>query len=89
LSEFTAAIVQKNEYTFVVVIVKLDVLDDNRLSAEAVKLFSRYFPLMPVVLMAQNFKGDGIFRGPESLVKLVENDRPEDLPWNTYKIRTK
>jgi hypothetical protein len=89
LSEFTAAIVQKNEYTFVVVIVKRDVLDDNRLSAEAVKLFSRYFPLTPIVLMAQNFNGDGIFRGPETLVKLVENDRPEDLPWNTYKLRTK
>ena len=89
LAEFTAAIVQKNEYTFVVVIVKRDVLEDNRLFTEAFNLFSRYFPLMPVVLMAQNFKGDGIFRGPENLVKLVENDRPEDLPWNTYKLRIK
>lgn len=89
LAEFTAAIVQKDEYTFVVVIVKHDVLNDNRLSAEAVKIFSRYFPLMPVVLMAQNFKGDGFFRGPETLVKLVENERPEDLPWNTYKLRKK
>lgn len=89
LAEFTAAIVQKDEYTFVVVIVKRDVLNDNRLSAEAVKVFSRYFPLMPVVLMGQNFKGDGIFRGPETLVKLVENDRPEDLPWNTYQLRAK
>jgi len=89
LVEFTAAIVQKAEQTFVVVIVKRDVLEDNRLSAEAIKLFSRYFPLMPVVLMAQNFKGDGVFRGPETLVKLVENDKPEVLPWNTYKLRKK
>ena len=87
--EFTAAIVQKAEQTFVVVIVKRDVLEDNQLSAEAIKLFSRYFPLMPVVLMAQNFKGDGLFRGPEYLVKLVENDKPENLPWNTYKIHKK
>ena len=87
--EFTAAIVQKAEQTFVVVIVKRDVLEDNQLSAEAIKLFSRYFPLMPVVLMAQNFKGDGLFRGPENLVKLVENDKPENLPWNTYKIHKK
>jgi hypothetical protein len=89
LAEFTAAIVQKAEYTFVVVIVKREVLNDNRLSAEAIKIFSRYFPLMPVVLMAQNFKGDGVFRGPENLVKLVENDRPEDLPWSVYKVHKK
>ncbi|HBQ27219.1 MAG TPA: hypothetical protein DD791_12555 [Syntrophomonas sp.] len=87
--EFTAAVVKKAEYTFVVIIVKPDVLDNNRLYSEAITLFSRYFPLMPVVLMAQNFKGDGIFRGPETLVKLVRNERPEDLPWNTYKVRTK
>jgi hypothetical protein len=89
LAEFTAAIVQKADQTFVVVIVKKDVLEDNSLSAEAIKLFSRYFPLMPVVLMAQNFKGDGLFRGPENLVQLVENEKPEDMPWNTYKIHKK
>ena len=39
--------------------------------------------------MAQNFKGDGLFRGPENLVQLVENEKPEDMPWNTYKIHKK
>lgn len=84
--EFSAAIVKKAESTFVVVIVKRDVLENEFLTLEAVKVFSKFFPLMPVVLMAQNFKGDGIYHGPEELVRLLDKVKPEDLPWKTYQV---
>ena len=84
--EFSAAVVKKDESTFVVVIVKRDVLENDLLISEAVKVFSKFFPLMPVVLMAQNFRGDGIYHGPEDLVRLLDKVKPEDLSWKTYQV---
>lgn len=84
--EFTAAIFKKEESTCVIVIVKRDVVENDLLASEAVKVFSKFFPLMPVVLMAQNFKGDGIYRGPEDLVKLLNKVKPEELAWKTYQV---
>lgn len=87
--EFTAAVVKKADSTCVVVIVKKEVVENDLLAAEAVRVFSKFFPLMPIVLMAQNFKGDGIYRGPEDLVKLLNNVRPEDLSWKAYQVASK
>jgi hypothetical protein len=62
------------------------VVENDLLASEAVKVFSKFFPLMPVVLMAQNFKGDGIYRGPAELVRLLNRVKPEELIWKTYQI---
>ena len=84
--EFTAAIYKKDAANCVVVIVKREVVEDDRLASEAIKVFSKFFPLMPVVLMAQNFKGDGIYYGPPDLVKLLDKVKPEDFAWKTYQV---
>ncbi len=84
--EITAAIVKMAESTCMVVIVKRDVIENDLLALEAFRVFSQFFPLMPVVLMAQNFKGDGIYRGPEDLVKLLDKVKPEEMSWKTYHV---
>jgi len=84
--EFTAAVYKKDVSTCVVVIVKREVVEDDLLASEAIKVFSKFFPLMPVVLMAQNFKGDGIYCGPADLVRLLDKVKPEELAWKTYQV---
>jgi len=85
--DFTAAIVKEGETTCVVVIVVRDVVQNKYQAEDAVRVFSKFFPLMTVVLMAQDHRGDGIFYGPPDLVKTLSKTKPEHFPWKQYSVK--
>ena len=85
--EFTAAIFKRDDLTCVVVIVKKEVIKDKFEAEQACQVFSKIFPLMPVVLMAQDFRGDGIFYGPQDIVRVLSRIKPEHMPWKKYSIK--
>lgn len=85
--DFTAAIVREGETTCVVVIVIKEVVQNKFEAEEATKLFSRFFPLMTVVLMAQDHRGDGIFYGPPDLVRALSKIKVEHFPWKQYSVK--
>ncbi|NLW90361.1 MAG: hypothetical protein GXY34_02000 [Syntrophomonadaceae bacterium] len=85
--DFTAAIVKEEETTCVVVVVIKDVVENKYNAEEALKVFSRFFPLMTVVLMAQDHRGDGIFYGPPELVRKLSKTKVEFFPWKQYSVK--
>lgn len=85
--DFTAAITKEEETTCVIVIVIKDVVENKYEAEEAIKVFSRFFPLMTVVLMAQDHRGDGIFYGPPELVRKLSKTKVEFFPWKQYSVK--
>ncbi len=85
--EFNAAIVQNGNSTFVVVIVRREVLNDSYSISQARNVFRKYFPLYPIVLMGQDARGDGIYDGQEDIVKFLAKIKPEQLPWKSYTVK--
>lgn len=85
--DFTAAILNEGETTCVVVIVIKDVVENKYEAEEAIKVFSRLFPLMTVVLMAQDHRGDGVFYGPSELVRRLTKTKVEYFPWKQYSVK--
>lgn len=85
--EINAAIVRNDEFTFVVIIVKREVLENSFTSKQARDIFRKYFPLYPIVLMAQDVKYNGIFDGPDEIVEYLSEIDIQKLPWSTYTIK--
>lgn len=86
--EFNAAIVQTDGYNFVVIIVKKEVLEDSFSISQARDIFKKFFPLHTIVLMAQDARGDGIYDGPDDIVRYLSRIKPEKLPWSSYVIKS-
>lgn len=85
--DFTAAIFKRDDLTCVVVIVKKEIIKDKYESEQASQLFGKLFPLMPVVLMAQDYRGDGMFYGPKDIVHVLSKIKPEHMPWKKYSVK--
>jgi len=85
--EFNAAIVKNDGFNFVVVIVKREVMEDSFSISQARDVFKKFFPLYTVVLMAQDARGDGIYDGPEEIIKYLSKIKPEKLPWSSYTVK--
>lgn len=86
--EFNAAIVQNDEFNFVVIIVRKEVMENNFSISQARDVFKKFFPLHTIVLMAQDARGDGIYDGPQDIVKYLSKIKPEQLPWSSYTVKS-
>lgn len=84
---FDAAILTEQGVTFVVVIVKEEILENDFSINEARQLFSGFFPMMPVILMAQNRRQEPIYNGREDLVKFLQKIDYMRLPFQQYTVK--
>lgn len=84
---FDAAVVSEKGKTFVIIIVKPEVLKHDFTINEARKAFSRFFPAMPIVLMAQESAATPIYQGRQDLVEFLRTVDFMMLPWETYKVK--
>jgi len=87
--EINAAMVRNDEETFMVVIVNKEVMESSFTIRQARDIFKKYFPLYPIVLMAQNERYDEVFDGPEAIVKYLSKIDIRKLPWSTYTVKQK
>lgn len=85
--EINTAIVRQDEFTFVVIIVKKEVLANSFSVKQARDIFRRYFPLYPIVLMAQDARYNPVFDGPEEIVAFLSTVDIHKLPWSTYTVK--
>ncbi|MGE5391187.1 MAG: hypothetical protein ACM3PE_09020 [Deltaproteobacteria bacterium] len=85
--DFTAAIINEGETTCVIVIVIKEVVENKYQAEDAIRVFNRFFPLMTVILMAQDHRGDGIFYGPPELVRKLTKTKVEHFPWKQYSVK--
>ena len=83
---FDGAVVKEQGVTFAIVVVKPHVLNTNSSCDEARQSFSRYFPRMPIILMAQDSRGIPKYQGKKDIVNFLSNVHPSRIPWKTYTV---
>lgn len=81
---FQGSVIKEQGVTFAIVIVKKQVLD-NRSEAERVSQgFRTVFPGMPIVLMAQEYRGLPTYFGRTDIVRFMANVPIQAVPWKEY-----
>ena len=79
-----AAIVKEQGVTFAVIVVKRHVIASQNAAQRAALGFVRYFPGMPIVLMAQDARGRPTYYGRRDIVRFLANVFMEALPWKEF-----
>ena len=82
--QFEGAVIKEQGITFAIAIVKSNVLDVSSKRQEVRQGFSRFFPGMPIILMAQNGRGIPTYHGRTDIVKFLANVDPRRIPWKRY-----
>lgn len=81
--EIEGAVIKEQGQTFAIVIVKSQVLNSS--DREDVRRgFSRCFPEMPIVLMAQDSRGVPTYHGRQDIARFLANIHPSRIPWKRY-----
>ena len=83
--QLEAAIIKEQGQNFAIVIVKSHVLNSNERD-NAVQQFSRYFPGMPIILMAQNSRGQPTYYGRTDIVNFLSKLHMSQIPWKKFNI---
>lgn len=78
------AVIKEQGSTFAIVVVKRHIVDSQIQSKQAMVSFTRLFPGMPIVLMAQNTRGIPKYRGRRDIVNFLANVHPSRIPWKEY-----
>ena len=82
---FDGAIIKEQGVNFAIVIVKSHVL--NRPDKDKIRArFSVAFNGLPVILMAQNYKGIPKYYGKPDIVKFLASIHMYQIPWKTYTV---
>ena len=84
--KFQGALIKEQGVTFGIVVVKPNVL--NRPSeAEGMQNFGiRVFGAIPIVLMAQNPRGNPTYYGRRDIVKFLSKVPMQAIPWREYTL---
>lgn len=78
------AVIKEQGVTFAVVIVKPHVLNTQQSAAQAIANFGAFFPGMPIVLMAQNGRGNPTYMGRRDIVKFLSGISMSRISWKRY-----
>jgi len=84
--QFDGAVIREQGVRFAIVVVKPHVLDSSSASQSARFSYSRFFPGMPIILMAQNSNGIPTYQGRTDIVRFLANLHPSRIPWKTYTV---
>jgi hypothetical protein len=83
---FDGALIREQGVEFAVIIVKKYVID-NRLEAnKTIQMFQSIFTGIPIILMAQDFRGIPSYYGRDDIVKFLASIPIETIPWKKYTI---
>lgn len=85
--KFQGAVIKEQGVSFAVVVVKKHILDSTMKSSEAIQAYRRYFPGLPITLMAQDGRGVPSYRGERSdVVKFLATIPFRAIPWKEYTV---
>lgn len=83
---FQGAVIREQGVTFAVVIVKKHVIDSSAEADEAIAAFQPVFPGLPVVLMAQDYKGTPTYYGRQDIARFLASVPLEAILWEQYTV---
>lgn len=81
---FEGALVKEQGVTFAIVIVKPYVLQSSSTREETRSSFSRFFPHVPLILMAQDSRGIPTYHGKSDIVNFLASVDFRRIPWKKY-----
>ncbi|KON86591.1 hypothetical protein AF332_07010 [Sporosarcina globispora] len=84
--QFEGAVIKEQGITFAIVIVKPHVLNNSHSIDDARQGFSRHFPGMPLILMAQDSRGIPTYQGRKDIVRYLANVHISRIPWKRYTV---
>lgn len=84
--QFDGALVKEQGISFAVVVVKPSALEHSAQREETRQGFSRYFPGVPIVLMAQNGRGIPTYHGRQDIVRFLASINPSRIPFKRYAV---
>ena len=82
--QFDGAVVREQGVTFAIVVVKSHVLNSSQSADDARTGFSRHFPGMPLILMAQNSSGVPTYQGKKDIVDFLSKIDHRRIHWKKY-----
>jgi hypothetical protein len=83
---FEGAVIKEQGVTFAIVIVKRHVIDSTTEANNAIRSFSPVFGGIPLVLMAQDFRGVPSYYGRRDIVNFLANVSVSAIPWKRYTL---
>jgi len=78
---FQGAVIREQNITFAVVIVEKHVIDSRDEAGQAIAAFNPLFPGLPVVLMAQDYRGTPTYFGRRDIARFMADVPLEAIPW--------
>lgn len=82
--QLDGALLKEQNVTFAIVVVQRHVLNSPSESDDARRSFSRVFPGVPIILMAQDHRGTPTYQGRRDIVAFLSHVHPSRIPWKTY-----
>jgi hypothetical protein len=82
--DIEGAVITEQGITFAIVIVKSHVLNNSTQCDQAKSAFQRYFPGMPIILMAQDSGGRPTYQGRKDIVAFLASIDFSRIPWKRY-----
>ncbi len=84
--KFQGAVIKEQGVTFAVVIVKKSIIDNRFEANNAIRSFQPLFPGIPVVLMAQDYRGIPNYYGRRDVSRFLASVPPHAIPWKEYTV---
>lgn len=84
--QFQGAVVREQGVSFAVVVVKKHVVDDRLRAAQTIGSFEPVFPGLPVILMAQDHRGQPTYFGRQDIARFLARVPLSAIPWREYTI---
>jgi hypothetical protein len=80
------AVIREQGVTFAVVVVKEHVINNSFEADRTIRAFQPAFPGLPIVLMAQDYRGVPTYYGRRDISKFMADVPLECVPWAEYSI---
>ncbi len=85
--KFQGALITEQRVTFAIVIVKERILNGSTTEKNETRhSFQRFFPGVPIILMAQDYRGIPSFYGRRDIVDFLSNISIDRIPWKEYTV---
>lgn len=84
--KFQGAVAKEQGVTFAIVIVKRRVIDNKGKANQMIGAAQPMFPGVPIVLMAQDFRGRPIYYGRKDIVRFLSKVPASAIPWREYTL---
>lgn len=81
--QLECAVISEQGQKFAIVILKAHVLNSSN-SDSVSQEFSKYFPRMPIILIAQNSNGIPTYYGRKDIVTSLAKLHIYQIPWKRY-----